>query len=320
MSSPNTAGLLPPHQQTLADSARFEGIGLHTGADCSVLVCPAPTDHGVVFHVEGTTIPALAENVATTNRCSSLARGSASVATVEHLLAALSGLGIDNADLHVEGPEIPALDGSAHPFAQSFLDTGIVLQDAEPHFVRLREPIWISEQDRHILAFPSDRFTVIAAVDFGRPHAGPQAFAYSPDGPTYARDAMHHVSVAGGAVVQPWPDLLQPLSEGPTGLDFFLEELAPARTFCFEDWIPAIRAAGLGAGGSHDNTVVLSDSGPTPALRFPDELARHKTLDLLGDLSLVGGRLLASVIAIKAGHGLHLAAARQICERAHAEL
>jgi UDP-3-O-[3-hydroxymyristoyl] N-acetylglucosamine deacetylase len=108
------------------------------------------------------------------------------------------------------------------------------------------------------------------------------------------------------------PPLRQPALEGGTPLSVFLDELAPARTFCFEDWIEAIHAAGLGTGGSLDNTVVLSDNGPMRPLRFPDELARHKALDLLGDLALVGGRLRARVVAIKAGHSLHVAAAARI--------
>src|SRR5207244_1756302 len=127
----------------------------------------------------------------------------------------------------------------------------------------------------------------------GGPSAGPQAFWYSLLGLQQSVQALELVGAASGTVRALLPPLRQPALEGGTPLSVFLEELAPARTFCFEDWIASIRAAGLGTGGSLENTVVLSDRGPLAPLRFPDELARHKALDLLGDLALVGGRLRA---------------------------
>jgi UDP-3-O-[3-hydroxymyristoyl] N-acetylglucosamine deacetylase len=311
------AELLPPVQQTLDREAVFAGIGLHTGRHTRVTVCPAPPDHGVVFVSQGTRIPALAEYVGDTTRCSALMSGDAVVHTVEHLLAAMYALGVDNAEIHVEGPEPPALDGSALPYAEGLLAAGIRHQNRPPRQIRLREMICIDDGDRHVLAIPDERLRVIAKVDFGRPYAGPQSFYYSIEGPQQSVAALELVGAASGTVAALLPPLRQPAAEGGTPLSTFMEELAPARTFCFEDWIESIRAAGLGGGGSVDNTLVLSEHGSSTPLRFPDELARHKTLDLLGDLALVGGRLQAIVVAIKAGHSLHVAAARRIRRMQH---
>jgi hypothetical protein len=162
-----------------------------------------------------------------------------------------------------------------------------------------------------------DRLTVVANVDFGRPYAGRQSFCYSLEGIQRSAEALELVGAASGAVAALLPPLRQPALEGGTPLNVFLEELAPARTFCFEDWIEQLQSAGLGSGGSLDNTLVLSERGPSTPLRFPDELARHKTLDLLGDMALVGARLRACVVAIKAGHSLHVAAASRIRRLAH---
>jgi UDP-3-O-[3-hydroxymyristoyl] N-acetylglucosamine deacetylase len=306
------AELLPPQQQTLISEAVFTGVGLHSGNRSRVVVHPAPADHGLVFIAEGKRIPALAEFVGDTTRCSTLVSGATEIHTVEHLLAALYALGIDNAEIHIDGCEPPAMDGSALPFAEGLLAAGIRPQDRAPHEVVLREPVWISDGDRHVLAFPSDRLTVIGNVDFGRPFAGRQSFYFSLEGPQRSVEALELVGATSGTIAAMLPPLRQPALEGGTPLSVFMEELAPARTFCFEDWIEPLRAAGLGLGGSLDNTLVLSDHGSSTPMRFPDELARHKTLDLLGDLALVGGRLRACVVAIKGGHTLHVAAAARI--------
>jgi UDP-3-O-[3-hydroxymyristoyl] N-acetylglucosamine deacetylase len=311
------AELLPPQQQTLLSEARFTGIGLHTGRPSRVTVCPAPADHGLVFFSEGTRIPALAEFVGDTTRCSALRRDDTVIYTVEHLLAPLYALGVDNAEIHVEGPELPAMDGSALPFAEGLLAAGIQLQGRPPNEIRLRDICWIDDGDRHVLAVPNEMLTVIAAVDFARPFAGKQSFCYSLEGPQRSIEAMELVGEVSPHVASVLPPLRQPALEGGTPLSVFLDELAPARTFCFHDWIASLRAAGLGSGGSLDNTLVLYEDGPSTPLRFPDELARHKTLDLLGDMALVGGRLRAQVVAIKAGHSLHVAVARKIRRMAY---
>jgi len=306
------ADLLPPQQQTLVSEAVFSGVGLHSGHRSHVVVAPAPADFGLVFRAEGKEIPALAEYVGDTTRCSTLVSGNTVIHTVEHLLAALYALGIDNAEIHIEGDELPAMDGSALPFAEGLLAAGVRQQGRPPREVILREPVWINDGDRHVLAFPMDRLTVIGNVDFGRPMAGKQSFCFSLEGQQRSVEALELVGAASGTIAAMLPPLRQPALEGGTPLSVFLEELAPARTFCFEDWIAPLRDAGLGMGGSIDNTLVLSDHGTSTPMRFPDELARHKTLDLLGDLALVGGRLRACVVAIRGGHTLHVAAAARI--------
>jgi UDP-3-O-[3-hydroxymyristoyl] N-acetylglucosamine deacetylase len=229
-------------------------------------------------------VPALAENVALSTRCTRLAADRADVLTPEHLLAALTGLRVDNAHLELEGPEVPILDGSALPFAQAIREAGIVTQAAAARTLRLPRPVWVADGERHVLALPAGRLEVTLATDFGRACAGPAVF---------------HLEF-------PSPPDDEAASEA------FVTQLAPARTFCFEDEVAALLAAGLGAGGSLENTLVLADEGPSRPLRFEDEPIRHKALDLLGDLALLGGRLSAHVIAVKAGHALHTAAAEQI--------
>ncbi len=309
--------LLPPQQQTLRGEVVFSGIGLHTGRFSRVTVCPAPADHGRVFVKSGVRIPAEADYVGDTTRCSTLTHQGEVIHTVEHLLAALYALGVDNAEIRIEGTEAPALDGSARPFADGLLEVGIEPQGVPPHNLFFSELVWVRDGDRHVIAIPGEGLTVGACVDFGRPYAGPQNFCYSLEGPHRSLEAMQLGGRAWGPCAGLLPQLRQPAAEGGTPLSVFLDELAPARTFCFEDWIAAIRAAGLGSGGSLDNTLVLGERGPSTPLRFPDELARHKTLDLLGDMALVGARLQASVIGIKAGHALHVAAAHQIRKLVH---
>jgi len=309
--------LLPPQQQTVRSEVVFSGIGLHSGRPSRVTVCPAPPDHGRVFVVNGARIPALAEFVGDTTRCTTLTNQGEVIHTVEHLLAALYALGVDNAEIQMEGSEAPALDGSARPFADGLLAAGIEPQGPPPRTWSLREMVHVKEGDRHVVAIPGEGLTVAATVDFGRPYAGQQSFCYSLEGPDRSLEAMQIGHRAWGPCAPLLPPLRQPEAEGGVPLTVFLNELAPARTFCFEDWIAAIRAAGLGTGGSLENTLVLSERGPSTPLRFEDELARHKTLDLLGDLALVGARLHASVIGIKAGHSLHVAAAHQIRRMAH---
>lgn len=271
-------------QRTLSAPVEFSGVGIHSGAVGRIRVSAAPANSGITFTVGEVAIPAVAEHVLSTRRCTLLGRDGVSVSTVEHLLAALYGLGIDNARIEVEGPEIPILDGSAGPFVARFLEAGLQEQAAPARCARLIAPLWLAPEGAgpettSILALPGDGLTVTAAIDFGRPGASRQVFSFR---------------VGDGASLA------------------FARELAPARTFCFEDEVAAILAAGLGGGGSRENTVIVSADGPATPLRFSDELARHKALDLLGDLALIGARLTGHVIALRAGHTLHVALASEI--------
>jgi UDP-3-O-[3-hydroxymyristoyl] N-acetylglucosamine deacetylase len=309
-------------QQTLAAPVTFEGVGIHSGKPGRIRVLPAPEDFGVRFCLGGVEAPALAEAVLTGARCTVLGapsepgtgpgvdpgvgaptstRAPGTISTVEHLMAALYGLAIDNARIEVEGPEIPILDGSAAPFTHAFLEAGLKPQNAEAPTIRLTAPIWLQPgEPSQILALPADHLTLTVATDFRRPFMPPEVWSYS---------------LAPQASDSPSPFRGGGRGEGSTPTDF-ARDLAPARTFCFEDEVAAIRAAGLGGGGSIENTIVVSETGTSTPLRFPNELARHKALDLLGDLALVGGRLAAHVIAVRAGHALHVALAAEIRRQA----
>ena len=310
-----------PRQHTLAAPVELRGTGLHTGLPVAIRMLPAEEDHGIVFRRDGVTIPALVDHIDESLRCSALANRGVQVMTVEHLLAAAVGLGVDNLLVEVDGPEIPAMDGSALPFAEAMLAATLVPQEAPVRRVLLREPVWVSDGDRHVIAVPADSLTVAAAVDYQRPYGAAQAYSFSfGQPPTLASLSVVHTRV-GGLAEELLAALRHParVAVAENAPPPFVCEVAPARTFCFADWIPAIHSAGLGGGGSLENTLVLFDDGPSTPLRFPNELARHKTLDLLGDLALVGGRLCAFVVAIKAGHALHLAAAQLIRRQADAQ-
>lgn len=278
----NTPGA--PRQRTLEREVVLSGVGLHTGERGTLRIGPAAPGEGLVFVRQGRAVPALAENVAPSVRCTRLAADGAEVLTPEHVLAALHGLRVDNARLELDGPEVPILDGSALPFACAIREAGIVGQEMPAPLVRLPQPVWVADGERHVLAVPAEHLTLTVATAFGRACAGP---------------ALLHLE-------------FPPEDGDDAAAERFVRELAPARTFCFQDEVAAILAAGLGAGGSLENVVVLCDEGPSSPLRFEDEPIRHKALDLLGDLALLGGRLTAHVIAVKAGHALHTAAAEQI--------
>jgi UDP-3-O-[3-hydroxymyristoyl] N-acetylglucosamine deacetylase len=273
-----------PRQRTLGREIRFSGVGLHTGRGVALRLGPAEPDEGLVFIRGDRRVPAVSAHIAPSTRCTRLAANGAEVLTPEHLLAALYGMRVDNARIELEGPEVPILDGSALPFAESIQEVGVVTQPAAARVIHPCRPSWVAAGERHVLALPAQQLSLTVATDFGRPYAGSAVLTIE------------------------FPD------EGSedAASEQFVRELAPARTFCFQDEIEAILAAGLGAGGSLENALVISDQGPSRPLRFEDELVRHKALDLLGDLALLGGRLCAHVIAIKAGHALHTAAAEQI--------
>jgi UDP-3-O-acyl N-acetylglucosamine deacetylase len=258
---------MSPSQRTLAREGRLEGIGLHTGKPSSVRFRPAPVDSGLRFFKEGK--PALGHSQ-DAMRCSAIGEGQARILTVEHLLAAVAGLGITNLDIDVDGPEVPGLDGSALPFVRSFQGLGIVEQAKPAEVYRVREPLFCYDDKKAIAVFPSDSFSVSYLLDYDHPHL---------------RQQKVDVDLAGGV---------------------FESEIAPARTFCTESEAQKLRAAGLGLGCTRENTVVVAEDGSHRAgLRFPDECARHKVLDVLGDLQLLGFALAGRVVAVRSGHALN---------------
>ena len=267
---------MPEEQCTLKAGASLAGRGLHTGEPCRITLLPAGPDTGVVFRAPDGEIPALAANVIGTKRGTSLGKDGAEVHTVEHLLAALAGLGIDNAVIEVEGGEVPAADGSALPFVELIESAGIQRQNAEAKVIRLSVPIWTDDVGRWAVALPSEVLRISAFIAFANRMIGEQIHGFRADPDTFKR------------------------------------EIAPARTFCTADEIDALRAQGLGKGGEENNVIVVYEDKYSIPLRFRDEFVRHKLLDLIGDLSLVGGRLHADVVTIKTSHALNVALASKI--------
>ncbi len=261
-------------QRTLKAAARFEGVGLHGGRTSTVTVEPAPEWTGLIFVREdlgGRRLPALQQYRAPMVNATRLEHDGVAVDTPEHLLAALYALGVDNALLRLEGPEVPILDGSALPFARGILERGLVDQDALCPEIVVTQPVGVGDASRRLELHPCDGFRLSAAIDFEHRHLGHQQLTVRLD-----------------------------------RVEDFLAKLAPARTFALRRDVERLMEMGLARGGSLDSAVVVGDEGVEgSALRFPDEFVRHKLLDVVGDLALLGCPLRARVIAWRSGHALH---------------
>jgi UDP-3-O-[3-hydroxymyristoyl] N-acetylglucosamine deacetylase len=260
-------------QTTIQHQVSTEGIGLHTGVFGHVRLLPAPADSGIVFRrtdLDLFPIEASGRNVARVSYATSLMKQGVLLSTTEHLLAAIYSSGIDNIFIDIDSIEVPILDGSAEPFLQLLDQAGIRRLRRRRRHLKVIRPVEVIEQDRRIGIYPADELRVQCYVDFPHPLVGQQQIEI---------------------VVLP---------------DTFRNLLARARTFCFERDIEPLRSVGLIRGGSLDNAIVLTNDGVMNGpLRFPDEFGRHKALDLIGDLALVGLPLLGRVVAHKAGHALH---------------
>ncbi|MEZ5498575.1 MAG: UDP-3-O-acyl-N-acetylglucosamine deacetylase [Steroidobacteraceae bacterium] len=264
-------------QRTLKNPIRATGVGLHTGKRIAMVLKPAAVDSGVVFCRvdldEPVQIAARAENVGETTLGTTLVSDGVKVATVEHLLSALAGLGIDNVCIEVDAAEVPIMDGSAGPFVFLVQSAGIAEQDVPKRFVRIRQPVRVTDGDKWAEFVPHDGFRVNFEIEF--------------DHPVFERR-----------------------SQSAT-MDFssttFLHEVSRARTFGFMRDIEALRARNLALGGNLDNAIVLDDSGVLNAegLRYRDEFVKHKILDAIGDLYLLGHSLIGEFSGYKSGHALN---------------
>ena len=271
-------------QKTLSRSARLEGVGLHTGRAVHLEILPAPIDAGVVFvrtDIAGEPrVEACLENLADLPRRTALSRGAAEVCTVEHLLAVFAVLGVRNAEVRIDGPEVPGMDGSSLPFLEAIREAGIEDQSAPVRALSIDEPVAVASGSASVAAYPSEpagTFEVSYTLDYDSPLVDTQYLRLTIDEDTFAR------------------------------------EIAPARTFVLESEVDALRAAGLGKGATTENTLVLGEAGIIDnQLRFEDEFVRHKILDLIGDLFLAGQPVHASVHAIKSGHDLNSELARRL--------
>ena len=284
------AGKCVLRQRTLARAVSTTGVGLHSGEDVHLELGPAPPDSGVIFRRRdlepAVDIQALSKYVGDTTLSTSLVKDGQRVSTVEHLLAAIAGMGIDNAIIHIDAPEIPIMDGSAGPFVDLIQSAGSAAQDAPKRFLRIKREITVEDGDKVASFLPFDGFKVSFTIDFDQP---------------VFRGRSAHVE-----------------------LDFssstFVDEISQARTFGFMHEIEYLRSRGLARGGSVENAIVLDDYRilNREGLRSEDEFVKHKALDAIGDIQLLGFSLIGEFRAYKSGHTLNNAAVRTLLEQAEA--
>lgn len=275
-------------QSTLQDAVTFSGVALHTGAECSVTLRPAPAGTGIVFRrtdLEGSPkIPAVAENVISTDRCTAIGVGSASVSTIEHLMAALRGLEVDNAIVDIDGPEVPIGDGSAAPFVQLIERAGVARLDAPRLVTAVERPTWVREGNKVAVALPYDGFRV--------------SF-------TFTNDHNH-------------PALSDLYAEFDVDPGVFADKIAPARTIGWLSEVEKLRESGLALGATMDMAVVVGEDRVLTPMRFHNEPARHKVLDVIGDLYLIG-HVRAHIICVRGNHAMNAKLARKIASSTNVE-
>ncbi|HEY7575270.1 MAG TPA: UDP-3-O-acyl-N-acetylglucosamine deacetylase [Thermoanaerobaculia bacterium] len=268
-------------QTTLRTGVSIEGVGLHSGHPVRAHFLPAPPDTGLLFvrlDRREKSIPARVSSATTFDYATTLSSDGISLGTVEHLLSAAAGEGLDNCLIEIDGPEVPILDGSALPFVRLFHAAGFERQSAPVHPLALDREVVVERDDRSIRYSPDgDALVISYEIDFPHPYVGKQSLTWIARPTDYAA------------------------------------RIAPARTFGFLREVEQLRARGLARGGSLQNAVVLDDEGILSGpLRFRDEFVRHKVLDLLGDLALLGRPLVGRIHARKAGHALHVEFARAL--------
>ena len=264
-------------QRTLKNVIRATGVGLHTGEKIYLTLRPAPVDTGIVFcrvDLETVTqIPARPENVGDTRLSTTLVSNDVRISTVEHLLSAMAGLGIDNAYIDLSAPEVPIMDGSAGPFVFLIQSAGIEEQNAAKRFIRIKKPVQVEDGDKVACFEPFDGFKVGFTIEF--------------DHPVFKSNTQH--------------------SEIDFSTTSFVKEVSRARTFGFMHEIEQLRERQLALGGSLDNAVVLDDYRVLneDGLRYRDEFVKHKILDAIGDLYLLGHSLIGAFSGYKSGHALN---------------
>jgi len=264
-------------QRSLKTSVRATGVGLHSGQKVNLTFCPAPPDTGIIFRridlpgkPEFKVDPHL---VTDTRMCSALECNGAKVATVEHLMSALAGLGIDNVVIELDASEVPILDGSASPFIYLIQSVGIQEQDAPRRFIKVLKPVRVEEGDKWAEIVPYDGFKLTFKIEFDHPAFRHSAKEYSIE----------------------------------LGQEAYIRDISRARTFGFSNEVEYLRSHGLALGGTLDNAIVMDDRGVLNAdgLRYADEFVKHKILDAVGDLYLAGHPILGAFTAYKSGHGLN---------------
>lgn len=267
--------LVLTREQTIRASVECSGVGLHSGAPVTLRILPAPPGTGIVFRrtdLDGFEVEAVSRNVARVSYATSLMKKGVLISTTEHLLSALVGMGIDNAIVELDNLELPILDGSALPFVELIRRAGIRRQRRPRTYIRMVRALELTEGRKFIGIYPSDRYSVSYTINFPHPLIGHESRSLE-------------------------------LTNGQ-----YVSTIAPARTFGFLDEAEAMRQQGLIRGASKENALVLTREGlVNPPLRFTDEFVRHKILDLIGDLALIGRQVLGNVVADRAGHAMHTA-------------
>jgi UDP-3-O-[3-hydroxymyristoyl] N-acetylglucosamine deacetylase len=265
------------HQRTLKTQVKATGVGLHTGVKVSMTLRPAHENTGIVFRrtdlPTAPTVRALASLVTDTRLSTCIEENGGKVATIEHLMSALSGLGIDNAYVDIDGPEVPLLDGSAAPFVYLVREAGVLSQRAAKRYVKVLKSVELVDGDKRVSLAPHAGFTLDFSIDFDHP-------VFEKSGKAVKLDFAH---------------------------TSFVAEVARARTFGFVSEVEAMRKAGLGRGASLDNVIVIDDFRVLNAegLRFDDEFVKHKALDAVGDLYLAGGQIVGAFAGHKSGHAMN---------------
>jgi len=277
------ASTLGKNQKTLAQAVSFKGLGLFSGKKIEMHLKPMPENTGILFQrvdlKDKPILEAKVQNVCATPRCTILGKEEVTVQTVEHLLAALKACEIDNLLIEINGSEVPIADGSAMPFIEMIEKAGIAYQKSTKKFYQLSSPVYWSQGDVHLVALPSDEFRISYTLNYPNSE--------------FLRAQFHTIAL---------------------NQESFKIEIAPSRTFSlYEEAVPFIEK-GLMKGGSLENAVLIKGGvilNPE-GLRFPDEMVRHKILDLIGDLSLVGFSFIAHIIAIRSGHFSNTSFAKEI--------
>jgi UDP-3-O-[3-hydroxymyristoyl] N-acetylglucosamine deacetylase len=265
------------HEQTIRAEVGCEGVGLHSGAAVKMRMLPAPAGTGIIFRrvdLDNFEIEATGRNVARVSYATSLMKQGVLISTTEHLLSAFIGTGVDNAIVELDNLELPILDGSAKPFVDMVQSVGLKQQRRKRSYMRIRKELEVREGGKFIGVYPveDDSYCVTYSIDFPHPLIGKTAF------------------------------------EVDLSRDLYTRDIAPARTFGFLHEAEAMRNMGLIRGASEQNAIVLTRDGvKNGPLRYPDEFVRHKVLDLIGDLALLGHRILGRIVADRAGHAMHTA-------------
>src|SRR3954471_24870503 len=273
-------------QRTLRRAISCVGIGLHSGKKVTLSLKPAPADSGIRFRradLGGLEVPATVQHVGGINYATGLTRDAVKVDTVEHLLAALVSLAIDNVVVELNSPEVPIMDGSAAPFIYLIHEAGIKRLPAARRYLKIVRPLALTRGDKRIAIYPSDHFKVTYSIAFDHP---------------MLRHQSRTIRITE---------------------ETFIDEIAPARTFGFLKEVEWMRQQGLALGGSLENAIVIGDTGVlNNSLRFDDEFVRHKILDIIGDMALVGHPIIGHLVAHRGGHALHTAFAAQVLEESDA--